>query len=75
MADDNELARESDYRPESLLNKAAFRRWCLKKAQALRPGVPWDRVSASFIEKHELGLMARATDEIRRLPSVGRTIK
>lgn len=62
-------------KPECLLNKAAFRRWALKKAQQLRPGIKWERVSASFIEHAELRLMAMTAEEIRRLPSVGKTIK
>ena len=64
-----------EYKQECLLNKAAFRRWALKKALQLRPGIKWERVSASFIEHAELKLMAMTADEIRRHPSTGITLK
>jgi hypothetical protein len=59
----------------SLLNKSHVRQFALDSAKTLRPAHPFNRVSQEFLDRVEGNLRQFIANEIRRLPSVGKTIK
>jgi hypothetical protein len=58
-----------------LINVTNVRAFALSAAQRLRPCVGFERVSADFTDRINAKVRAIIEDEIRRLPSVGVTIK
>ena len=58
-----------------LLNASQVRKHILLRAQRLRPGWDWTRVSQKTLDECEATLMAFIDRQIQILPSSGKTIK
>lgn len=58
----------------SLLNRKAVKEYALTQAKALRPFVPFDRVGGTFIDKIEGAVRRAIVNEIKSLPSKGKTL-
>jgi len=60
---------------DSLVNKAAIRRFILKKFEAMRPHLGISRVSQDAIDQYEFELRAKIMEDIKSHPSMGKTFK
>lgn len=58
-----------------ILNRKAFKQAALNAAESERPAWSPTRVSDDFAEKAESMLRIWMFSEIRRMPSIGKTIK
>lgn len=60
---------------DSLVNRAAIKRFILKKMQALRPHMKISRVSQEAIDRYEFELRAKIINDIQSHPTIGKTFK
>lgn len=73
METDNNSERSR--RKFCLLNETAFKQFCLEKVAVVKPHHKFERISQSYVDQWHARLMAMVTDDLRRLPSKGKTIK
>ena len=59
----------------SLINRAAVKRFILKKMEAMRPHMGITRVSGEALDQYEAQLRAKIISEIQSHPSIGKTFK
>ena len=63
-----------DRSPIELINQSAVKKYCLRRAQILRPGHEFNRVSKDFLHNLDLDVQNLIDKKLKQLPSVGKTI-
>jgi len=67
------MTQKRQTKRESIINRAALKKFILKTAEADRPGWGCARVSAVALDQIEAFLRAKIKESVHRQPSVGKT--
>jgi len=59
----------------NILNRAATKKFILKKMESLRPHMKITRVSKDALDKYEHWLVAKIIEDVKRHPTLGVTFK
>lgn len=60
---------------ETIINRAATKRFILKQVEAVRPGWECTRVSADVLDQIEGFVRMKIRESLRRQPCIGKTYK